>query len=170
MLVLLCGAAAALALAPASLGANFTKTDTTIAMDDGVEIAATLYEPTGTPPAAGWPAIMMFHGLGGKRQDMNTLAENSFANEGYAVFTFDTRGHGESGGLWSLAGPREIADYRALFAWLGGKPEIDETKIGAWGISLGGGEVWRSVVEGIPFATIETVETWTDLTSALLPQ
>src|SRR2546422_1054594 len=129
MLVLLCGAAAALALASPALGAwvasgrrvdrsvqtdarakpvrpeagiasdalaaNFTKTDTTIAMDDGVQIAATLYEPTGTPPAAGWPAIMMFHGLGGKRQDMNTLAENSFANEGYAVFTFDTRGNGE---------------------------------------------------------------------------
>jgi pimeloyl-ACP methyl ester carboxylesterase len=174
ILVLLCGAAVGLALASPALAlrlaASFTKTDTTIAMDDGVQIAATLYEPTGTPPAAGWPAIMMFHGLGGKRQDMNLLAESSFANEGYAVFTFDTRGHGESGGLWSLVGPREIADYRALFAWLGGRPEIDESKIGAWGISLGGGEVWRSVVEGIPFAAVETVETWTDLASALLPQ
>ncbi len=158
------------ALPAGAHAANFTKIDGALTMDDGVAITYTLYEPTTAKPATGYPAIMMFHGLGGTRQDMNTLAENSFANEGYAVLTFDARGHGTSGGLFSLDGPREIADYKALFAWLSAKPEINPKEIGAWGISLGGGAVWRSIVDGIPFAAGEVVETWTDLLSALAPQ
>ena len=50
------------------------------------------------------------------------------------------------------------------------RPEIDGKHIGAWGISLGGGAVWASVTNGIPFAAGEVVETWTDLYSALVPQ
>ncbi len=158
------------ALPAGAHAANFTRVDGAVTMDDGVAITYTLYEPTTAKPAAGYPAIMMFHGLGGKRQDMNTLAENSFANEGYAVLTFDARGHGTSGGLFSLDGPREITDFKALFAWLTARPEIDPKAVGAWGISLGGGAVWRSIVDGIPFAAGEVVETWTDLISALAPQ
>jgi predicted acyl esterase len=163
-------AVCALTLVAPAEGWAFSRSEVTLTMDDGVPIAATLYLPDGAPPAGGWPAIVMFHGLGGTRGEMNTLAENSFANQGYAVLTFDTRGHGESGGLWSLVGPREVADFRALYDWLAQRPDVDRTKVGAWGISLGGGAVWRSVVEGIPFAAVETVETWTDLASALLPQ
>jgi fermentation-respiration switch protein FrsA (DUF1100 family) len=160
----------AAALLWASAATAFSKQDTTILMDDGVVVAATLYLPDGPAPAAGWPGIVMFHGLGGKRGDMNLIAENSFANQGYAVLTFDTRGHGQSGGLFSLVGERELSDYRALFTWLGSRPDVDESHIGAWGISLGGGAVWRSLVAGIPFAAAAVVETWTDLYRALLPQ
>jgi fermentation-respiration switch protein FrsA (DUF1100 family) len=167
LLVLLGAGALACVFAASGRATGFTRTELSLAMDDGAALSATLYEPAAAPPAAGWPAIVMFHGLGGTRADMNRLAELSFANEEYVVLTFDTRGHGSSGGLWSLAGPREVADYRALFSWLGARPEVDERAIGAWGISLGGGEVWRSVVDGIPFAAVETVETWTDLGSAL---
>jgi predicted acyl esterase len=167
---LLVAAVCAVAVAAPAHAWGFARTDVTLTMDDGVPIAATLYLPDGSPPPAGWPGIVMFHGLGGTRSQMNALAEMSFANQGYAVLTFDTRGHGASGGLWSLVGPREVADFRALYDWLAARPDVDGARIGAWGISLGGGAVWRSVVEGIPFAAVETVETWTDLTSALLPQ
>jgi len=168
-LVLVVCALAAAAVWTASASA-FSKTETAIVMDDGVALAATLYLPDGTPPAAGWPGIVMFHGLGGNRLSMNALAESSFANEGYAVLTFDTRGHGQSGGLFSAVGERELGDYRALVGWLGARPDVDENRIGAWGISLGGGAVWRSLVARLPFAAAEVVETWTDLYSAFLPQ
>ena len=59
---------------------------------------------------------------------------------------------------------------KAVFSWLAARPEIDGAKIGAWGLSLGGGAVLRSLVEGVPWAAAETVETWTDLYSALAPQ
>jgi predicted acyl esterase len=70
----------------------------------------------------------------------------------------------------SIDGPREIQDVRELFQWLRARPEISDTKIGAWGVSLGGGAVLRSLVEGVPWAAVETVETWTDLYAALAPQ
>jgi predicted acyl esterase len=172
-LVTAAGPPAALACHPTLAG--FEKSEHRVAMDDGAVLAATLYVPRESLGGCDHrpvptPAIVMFHGLGGSRADMNRLAESSFANQGYVVLTFDTRGHGESTGLWSLVGPREVADYRALLTWLTARPEVDAAHVGAWGISLGGGAVWRSVVEGLPIAAVETVETWSDLASALLPQ
>ncbi len=145
-------------------------TDQLVTMDDGAQIATTLYLPTGTPPADGWPAIMMFHGLGGKRQDLAPLATGYFVPAGFAVLTLDARGHGESGGLFDGDGPRTIADTRFLFDWLAARPDVSDTKIGGWGVSYGGGNAWRSTVDGVPFAAIETVETWTDLYRAFIPQ
>ena len=95
-------------------------------MDDGVAVASTLYVPFGTPPAGGWPAVMLMHGLGETtpRSAMNLLAETYLAPEGFAVLTFDARGMGRSGGLVSLDGPREIQDVRELFDWLTTQPGI----------------------------------------------
>jgi len=160
--------AAALALVGAGRASAFTKQDLTLTMDDGMPIAATLYLPDGAAPQGGWPGIVMLHGLSGKRQDLDLIAQG-FASD-YAVLTFDARGHGQSGGLVSIDGPREIADTRAVHDWLAHEPGIDATRIGAWGISLGGGAVLRSLVEGVPWAAVETYETWTDLYSALAPQ
>ena len=52
------------------------------------------------------------------------------------VLSFDFRGHGQSGGLVSIDGPRELADAREIYDQLAARPEIDKTNIGAWGISL----------------------------------
>jgi predicted acyl esterase len=138
-------------------------------IDDGVHIDATLLTPVGTPPAGGWPAVMMFHGIGGSHTSLLPLA-STFREQGYAVFVPDARGHGTSGGFVSLDGPREVADVRAEFQWLAARPEVSDTQIGAWGISLGGGAAWNSVVAGVPFKALETVETWSDLYTALFPR
>jgi predicted acyl esterase len=154
--------------APAS---PFAKQELTIRMDDGVSIAASLYLPEGSPPAGGWPALVFLHGLSGKRQDMNALVEAyGFTGGSYAVLTFDARGHGESGGLVGIDGPREVADTRAVRDWLAARPDVSDTKIGAWGISYGGGAIFNSLAAGVPWAAAVTVETWTDLYSALMPQ
>jgi predicted acyl esterase len=151
--------------------AQVATSDVTIPMDDGVSIAATLYLPEGSPPAGGWPALVFLHGLSGKRQDMNALVEGyGFTGGNYAVLTFDARGHGESGGLVGIDGPREVADVRAIRDWLAARPDVSDTRIGAWGISYGGGAVFNSLAAGVPWAAAVTVETWTDLYSALMPQ
>jgi predicted acyl esterase len=156
------------ALVAAGRASAYTQQELSLRMNDGVDLAATLYEPSAAPPPAGHPAIVLFHSLGGKRQDLAFLAQ-AFAGS-FAVLTFDARGHGESGGLVSIDGPREMTDVKAVFNWLAARPEINRNRIGAWGISLGGGAVLRSLVEGVPWAAAETVETWTDLYSALAPQ
>jgi fermentation-respiration switch protein FrsA (DUF1100 family) len=152
-------------------GSATSRQDLTIRMDDGVSVAATLYLPDGAPPAPGWPAVVFLHGLAGNRTQMNALAETSgFAGQHYAVLTFDARGHGESGGLVGIDGPREVADTRALFQWLADRPDVDGNNIWAWGISYGGGAALNSLVAGVPWAAVVGVQTWTDLFSALMPQ
>ena len=47
---------------------------------------------------------------------------------------------------------------------------MSDTKIGAWGISYGGGQTWNGLATGIPYKAAEVVETWTDLYCALWPQ
>jgi esterase/lipase len=156
------------ALCAAGRASAFSKHDVTITMDDNVQLAATMYEPSSPPPAHGYAAIVLLHGLGGNRHTVDPLAEH-WADT-FAVLSFDARGHGQSGGLVSIDGPREVKDTRAVFDWLAARPEIDHSNIGAWGGSLGGGAVLRSLVEGVPWKTAEVVETWTDLFSALVPQ
>ena len=172
MKVLLAALAAALILVGGeATGAPVAKQDVSIPMDDGVSIAATLYVPDGAAPAGGWPAIVFLHGLSGNRQQMNALVEGyGFTGRSYAILTFDARGHGESGGLVGIDGPREIADTRAVRDWLAARSDVSDTKIGAWGISYGGGAVFNSLVAGVPWAAVVTVQTWTDLSSALMPQ
>jgi predicted acyl esterase len=152
-------------------GSTASRQDIAIPMDDGVSIAATLYVPDGAAPAGGWPAIVFLHGLSGNRQQMNALVEGyGFTGGSYAILTFDARGHGASGGLVGIDGPREVADIRAIRDWLAARPDVSDTTIGGWGISYGGGGIFNSLVAGVPWTTVVTVETWTDLYSALMPQ
>ena len=170
-------ALAVLALAAPGTASAFSKQDRLITMSDGVRIATTYYVPDGVPPAGGWPSVMLFHGLGGSRTDpgtplgmsLNSFAETQLAPQGYAALTFDARGHGQSEGLISIDGPREIQDVRELFGWLAAEPSVNGGRIGAFGYSYGGGAIWRATAEGVPFAAIEPAITWTDLYSALLP-
>ncbi len=155
----------------------FSKQDTGVTMSDGTKIAITYFEPEGTPPAGGWPAVMVFHGLGQTRNsfDLNTWSANRVAEtylvpRGYAVLTFDARAHGESGGLFSLDGPRELEDTKELFTWLVQRHPVDASRIGAFGVSYGGGMVWLATVSGVPFAAVAIAASWTDLHEALIPQ
>src|SRR3954453_22254177 len=157
--------------------ADFTKTDTRVTMSDGVELAVSYFQPTGTPPAAGWPAVVLLHGLGQTRNSSdfvnwspNSMAAQYLAPNGYAVLTYDARAHGQSGGQFTLDGPRELADLRELLTWLTTQHPVDGAHVGAYGASYGGGLVWKAAVEGLPLAAIAPVATWTNLEEALLPQ
>jgi fermentation-respiration switch protein FrsA (DUF1100 family) len=138
-------------------------------MLDGTQLAYDLYEPDGTAPSGGWPGVVLLHGLGGSKDDMAPIA-TILASHGYAALAYSARGSGTSTGNLELAGPSETGDERAMRTFFGGLPEVSDTKIGAWGISYGGGQTWNGLVAGIPYAAAEVVDTWTDLYSALWPQ
>ena len=113
----------------------------------------------------------MNSGLAGNRASMSTIAASmGLIGEQYVVLTVDARGHGESGGLFEGDGPNEVRDVQALYSWLAARPDVADLRIGAWGISLGGGAIYTSLAAGVPWAAIEIVESFTDLRSALLPQ
>jgi esterase/lipase len=147
----------------------FTKQTGMRTMADGTSIAYDLYEPDGTPPAGGWPGVVVLHGLGGSKDQMAPVA-TVLAAHGYAALAYSARGQGTSTGNLELAGPNEISDERALESFFAGLPEVSNTEIGVWGISYGGGQAWDGLAAGIPYKAAEVVETWTDLYSALWPQ
>jgi alpha-beta hydrolase superfamily lysophospholipase len=141
----------------------------TITASDGTNLACSIVEPDGTAPSGGWPAVILFHGLGGSHTDMEPLGTQVLAPAGFATLECDARGTGASGGVWGLDGPVEDQDARDLFNWLAARPEISDTQIGAFGISLGGGAVWNATAAGVPFKAIVPVITWTNLQTALAP-
>ena len=154
------------ALAATGRASAFTRQDLMLHMDDGVDLAATLYRPTqAQQPSA---AIVMLHGLGATRQQVDPIAQR--LADTFVVLTFDARGHGQSGGFVSVDGPREIADTRAVYNWVAAQPYVDSRAVGALGISLGGAAILRSLVEGVPWAAVEVANTWSDLYAALAPQ
>jgi predicted acyl esterase len=167
----------AIVVADAHAG-TYTAQDVLIPMSDGVQIAGTLFTPDGAAPPGGRPAVMLLHGIGQTRGSVdaatgtsaNGVAGEWLASEGYTVLTFDARAHGASGGLFALDGPREVDDVGELRRWLSQQPGVNASRIGAFGVSLGGGALWRAAVEGVQFAAIVTAVTWTDLYEALLPQ
>jgi predicted acyl esterase len=177
VLVVLAMVLAALVPAGRAAAGGFTQTDTRVTMSDGVHIAVTYFQPTGAPPPAGWPAVLLLHGLGQTRKTSdfvnwspNGMAARFLAPDGYAVLTYDARAHGESEGQFTLDGPRELADLRELLTWLTTNHPVDAEHVGAYGASYGGGLLWQAAVDGLPLAAIAPAASWTDLNQAIAPQ
>jgi len=158
----------ALVLAVAALFTG-TPQPVTITASDGVPLACSMVDPDGALPAGGWPAVILFHGFGGSHTNMEPIATQALAPAGFAALECDARGTGASGGDFGLDGPREDQDARDLFTWLAARPEISDTAIGAFGISLGGAAAWNAVAAGVPFKAIVPAVTWTNLKTALAP-
>jgi alpha-beta hydrolase superfamily lysophospholipase len=157
---------AALALAWTASAAAATPQQLTVPMSDGANLACSLTMPDSGAPTAG---VMLFHGLGGKHQDVEQLATQYFAPAGYAVLACDARGHGTNPVCcWALAAPPAVADVQSEFSWFAQR--IGTSNIGGLGISLGGGMLWDAAASGVPFKALVPVITWTSLQKALAPQ
>jgi pimeloyl-ACP methyl ester carboxylesterase len=141
----------------------------TITVSGGVQLACGLVLPLGSAPAGGWPGLLLFHGLGQSHTTMEQIALAAFAPAGFASLACDAPGTGASGGTFGLDGPADVQDARDLFDWLAARPDVSDTQIGAFGLSLGGGLVWNAAAAGVPFKAIVPAITWTDLSSALAP-
>jgi alpha-beta hydrolase superfamily lysophospholipase len=139
----------------------------TLTMSDGAKLACSTVQP-GTPATTRRPGVILFHGLGGKHQDMEPVAVKYFAPAGYETLECDARGHGTSDGVFGLDGARDVQDTRELFDWFAG--QLGDQNIGALGISLGGGAVWNALAAGVPFMAAVPIITWTNLLPALAPQ
>lgn len=143
-------------------------TEVTITASDGTPLACAYIIPSGTAPAGGWPGVILFHGLGQSRTDMEPDG-SALAQLGFAALACDARGTGGSGGTFGLDGPTEVQDAQDLFTWFAGQADVSDTEIGAFGLSLGGAEVLNAAVAGVPFKAIVPAITWTNLGSALAP-
>jgi alpha-beta hydrolase superfamily lysophospholipase len=138
----------------------------TLTMSDGVKLACSVTTP-GAVSLTPRPGVILFHGLGGKHEDMEPVAVEFLAAAGYETLECDARGHGASEGLFGMDGLRDVQDTQELFNWFAG--QLGNSNVGALGISLGGGAVWNALTSGIPFKAAVPIITWTNLLTALAP-
>ena len=151
---------------PAARANAPTAQDVTVTGAGGVQLACQFFLPGGTAPSGGWPGVVLFPGLGGIPPSTDGI---DFAGVGFASIMCDERGTGSSGGSFDLAGRTDALDAQDIFDWLAARPEVSDTKIGAYGEDLGGAEVWDAAVAGVPFKAIVPAETWSSLARALKP-
>ena len=116
------------------------------------------------------PTVILCQGTGGV-QHYHLAQAIAFARAGYTVMTFDYRGWGESRGrlvpVDRTAPPRkdgqpapvqaievretvdpveQTLDVLAAIAFAAGEPEVDASRLGLWGTSLGAGIVAEAMV------------------------
>jgi hypothetical protein len=132
---------------------------------DGTRLSGNLFYPEGLRTGVKLPAIILCHGWGGLRAQLNKDYAPVFAKAGYAVLTFDYRGWGDSDSRLVIKGKmpkpdekgevtvraqaiRELVDPRDqvediinCISFISGEPMVDPGRIGLWGTSFGGGNV-----------------------------
>jgi fermentation-respiration switch protein FrsA (DUF1100 family) len=109
---------------------------------DGLRLAATVHRPNGTPPARGWPAVVVCNGFGASRELVVPEIADRLAGAGLLALRFDYRGFGESEGRHHHLIPQEqVQDAGAAVTYLESRDDVDDLAIGLYGTSFGGGHV-----------------------------
>lgn len=90
-------------------------------------------------PSANGAAVALLHGAGSTRTDVLDHAA-VLARHGYGVLLFDARGHGRSGGRAMDFGWYGDLDLEAAVSYLQGRADVDDDRIAAVGLSMGGEE------------------------------
>ncbi|RYZ55666.1 MAG: alpha/beta fold hydrolase, partial [Proteobacteria bacterium] len=88
-------------------------------------------------PSQNGQTIVVMHGFGANRSQVLEVS-TMLRDQGFGVFTYDTRAHGESGGNQIGYGEKEVEDLRAAMDWLERRSEVDISRVGVYGFSLGG--------------------------------
>ena len=116
---------------PAALGLNFEPV--TLTTTDGVDLAAWYL------PGTNGAGVVVMHGAGSTRSDVLDQAA-VLVDGGYAVVLIDARGHGDSDGTAMDFGWYGDLDIAAGTTFLASRADIDRTRIGVVGFSMGGEE------------------------------
>jgi fermentation-respiration switch protein FrsA (DUF1100 family) len=112
-------------------------------MSKGAGCAGWLYVPEDLPADGRAPAIVMANALTSVKEVYLSNYAERFVEAGFVTLAFDYRFLGASEGepRGQILAHEQHEDIRNALTWLGLQPEVDPERIGAWGVSLGGGHV-----------------------------
>jgi len=124
---------------------------------DGSRLQGTIFTPKDIALEEKLPGILLIHGWGGHRGNLNKNYAPHFAKLGFVVMTFDLRSWGESDGFFvaettlppvnsvanvdvsgqhirSIVNPfKMLDDARAALSWFVAEPNLQANNIGVWG-------------------------------------
>ncbi len=134
-----------------------------ITASDGVVLEANVIEPA---VAGRHPGIVFVNSWG--LNDAEYLAQaTAFAQAGYAVLSYTTRGFWGSGGQIDTAGPKDIADVSTALDWLVAHTSVDPANLGVAGVSYGAGIGLIAVAFDPRIRAVAAMSCWTDLVESL---
>jgi dipeptidyl aminopeptidase/acylaminoacyl peptidase len=111
-------------------------------------------------------AVALVHGLGSNRAQL--LSEAAvLVRHGHGVLLFDSRANGDSEGEDSTWGDRERFDVVAALDFLSSRPDVDPTRIGLYGFSVGGPPVALVAAADPRVRAVALGPTWTSLRDEL---
>ncbi|WP_430461054.1 CocE/NonD family hydrolase [Thalassolituus sp. LLYu03] len=143
-----------------------TNDDIIITADDGTELAANVFVPN----AGGLkPAVIFVNSWALNEYEYLTEAAR-FAEEGYVVLSYSTRGFGTSGGLVDTAGPLDMADFSKVIDYLIANYDVDPQRIGSAGISYGSGISLLGAAHDPRIRAVAAMSTWGSLRESLYGQ
>lgn len=110
---------------------------------DGHDLKGWLFLPDAPAERGVWPAVVLANAFCAVKEIYLSNYGERFAAAGFAALAFDYRNFGASAGepRCQLFPHEQLDDLRNALTWLRRQPEIDPERIGAWGVSLGGGHV-----------------------------
>jgi dipeptidyl aminopeptidase/acylaminoacyl peptidase len=100
---------------------------------EGARLVGVLRTPTGRGPH---PVVVLIPGLDSAKEELGST-ERTFLDRGLATLTIDGPGQGEAEYDLPIRGDwAPVAE--TLWETLGTLPDVDRTRLGLWGVSLGG--------------------------------
>ncbi|VUD68886.1 hypothetical protein TDB9533_04245 [Thalassocella blandensis] len=143
--------------------------DLTIRSNDNTEIAANIFIPDSEMPANGYPAIIFISSWNFNEYEYLHHAQR-FAEKGYVVINYATRGFGCSGGMAEVASENDINDVSAVVDYLQARNDIDMANIGVSGVSYGAGIALIGAAKEPRIKTAVAMSGWGSLSDALYGQ
>jgi 2,6-dihydroxypseudooxynicotine hydrolase len=100
---------------------------------EGAKLVGILRRPDGTGPH---PVVVLLAGLDSTKEELRST-EETFLDRGLATFSVDGPGQGEAEYDLPIRGDwAPVAEV--IMATLENLPDVDATRVGVWGVSLGG--------------------------------
>ncbi len=135
------------------LSQNYTQVDFMLTLSDNVKLDCTKYIPNGTPPAGGWPIVIVAHGYGlSKYSEVEEATE--YASHGYYSFIYSMRGQGISEGQSNFISTIEANDLKQVVTYIKNDANTNDNKIAIHGGSQGGIIPFMAVCTGMQVKTI----------------
>lgn len=129
---------------------------------EGAKLTGNLYYPSNYDANKSYPTIVVSGSWTTVKEQMAGLYAQKLANEGFITLAFDFRNFGESEGQprFYESPALKKADIENAVTFLGGIPEVDNTKISAFGVCAGAMYTLMAASEDKRIRSVVTVASW----------